>query len=137
MLIEDIMQYLDDKGVARYEPDGDGTVFMGEFPASPDHCIVVRSTGGLGSDAKLPYDNPTVQIMVRGRSDPRPPYNKAREVYETIHGLHSLQMGSTWVISIIAVQSEPAEIGKDDNGRYRFSQNYQFEVYNTTEQREG
>ena len=135
-LITQIMQYLDDEGVGTYDSTGTtGSIFAGDFPSSPDHCIVVRGTGGPQGDMKFPYDIPSIQILVRGSSNPIPAYNKALEVYGLLHNFRGdkLVIDGYHIIEITGIQSSPAEIGRDDNGRYRYSQNYHVQLVNQTE----
>ena len=119
-----------------YDETGQANVFVGYLPQRPNRCVAVIPTGGFESDSKLPYDNPSIQILVRGDEDPRWALDTAGAVYSLLQGKRNQDLpDGTRLISLIAIQSGPAHVGKDDNGRFQYAMNYQGEVRNPTSER--
>lgn len=138
MLVEDIAKLLHNKDIGVYDKEGiSGNIFINTMPPKPDDCIAIYQRGGLPSDAKLGYDNPTVQVMLRG-TNPFTPSQLGGEIYSLLHGMggeHIIEDGAL-VIYCHGLQSEVNYIGRDDNNRHEFSLNFQFEIVNKTKHRE-
>ena len=123
-----------------YSETGNANVFVGAMPPSPNRCVTVIPSGGYESDSKLPYDNPTFQIMVRGDEDARWALMMANRVYSLLQGFRNTYLedsDDTWLVSVIAQQSGPAHLGDDDNGRVQYTMNYEAEIRNPTTERPG
>lgn len=133
MIVHEMAQYLDDQGLVTYDPTGaagGGNVFVPSYvgiQGAPDAAILIRPTGGLRSDSKRIYDDPTVQIIVRSTTDPMPGMTLAQAIYDALHGFHGgpFVTGGIWVVGCVGLQSAPAYIGVDANGRHEFSLNFQ------------
>lgn len=111
-------------------------VFVGFLPPSPNRVVAVLPSGGLEADSKLPYDSPTIQIIVRGDASPAWALDTWQAVYSYMQGLGSVELpDGIWLVSAIAIQSGPIHIGKDDNGRYQYGMNFYCEHKNPTERR--
>lgn len=139
MLAVELARYLAYQGLVTFDEAGAaGDVFIGRVTSKPDEAVFLFPTGGFGSDPKLGYDLPTVQVRVRGRKDdPVGPYERARALYDVLHGLHDVELpGGTWLVLCQAVQSDPASLGQDGNGRYEYTQNYLLDVRAPTRHRE-
>lgn len=112
-------------------------VFIGHLPEAPDEAIVLRQSSGLPSSAKIGYDGPTIQVVVRGTTNPLVGDALGREVYGKIHGLTSTTLpDSTRLILARGLQSGPTDIGPDENGRYRYGMNFAITVRSQTDHRE-
>ena len=125
-------------GVAglNYEDGAGGNVFVGFLPAMPHRVVSVFPTGGYDADSKLPYDNPTVQLIVRGDEDPRWALEMWDLVYARLQGMRNVTLpNGLYVISFLAQQSGPVHIGKDDNGRFQYGLNLIAEILNPTAER--
>ncbi len=141
MAVIGIAQYLAEKGlVTMTGPNRD--VDFGAMPDGagvPDEMVVLTPYGGPSADPKLGYDTPTFQVRVRGprTGDAITPYNKAKAIYDVLHGLTNVELpDGTWVVSLIGLQSHPVWLERDENRRVHFVQNYQLEVRSVTEHRE-
>lgn len=124
MITAEVAQYLDDNSFGTYDPAGiTGNIFLEVTPATPDICISVYTTPGQPPDIKTNLKRPSVQIQVRGDGDPRTAYDIAKAILDSIHGLHNTTLvdGGTRIMLISARDSEPGNLGRDDNGRFTFS----------------
>lgn len=130
MLVDALADYLEDEAHGTVATD----IFVGFLPSSPDTLTVVYSTGGPPPDARLGYDNPTFQVRTRG-PNPRAAYDRAAAAYALLHGLHDITLGSTLLIDCIALQSSPVSIGRDEDGRFEYTQNYRARIRNPTDHR--
>ena len=131
MIQDEVAKFLDAAGLVTYVPnDTGGDCFVDRLPDEPDAAVMIRGTGGPEGDLKFAYDNPTFQVWVRDPAGRLTAYNRARSIYEALHGLWSVELtpGGTWVVSCRGIQSEPAPMGQDANGREEFSLNFQMEV---------
>jgi hypothetical protein len=100
-----------------YETASGGNVFNGFEPPRPDRIVAVLPSGGYDADTKLAYD-------------------MWDAVYDKLHGFRNKTLvNGIYVVSIIAIQSGPIHIGKDDNGRLRYGMNLQTEIRNPTQER--
>jgi hypothetical protein len=120
-----------------YETASGGNVFNGFEPPRPDRIVAVLPSGGYDADTKLAYDTPSVQIIVRSdASSPLWALDMWDAVYDKLHGFRNKTLvNGIYVVSIIAIQSGPIHIGKDDNGRLRYGMNLQTEIRNPTQER--
>lgn len=132
MLEIQLAYYLDDEEVLDFNETGtSGDTFINILPSSPDDAIGIFSEGGPDPSPKFIEDQRDIQFMVRGTQDPRPAFNTAQDIYDTLHGKSQFTTSdSTQVIGIQGVQSGPIHIGRDDNGRHRYSLNFRVEFEN-------
>lgn len=127
--------YLDAQGLVVYEPAGvTGDCFIDALPSSPEAAVMVKATGGLALEdgAWNPWDEPTVQVLVRSPGL-RAGAERARAIYAALQGLHNTTLDpagadAVYLITATAIQSAPAHIGRDENGRHLFSQNFALHV---------
>lgn len=138
MLAGEVARYLAGRGLVSFdETAADGDCFIGVLPSAPDEVVALIPTGGLAADVKLGYDTPTLQVLVRGTSDPRPAANRAQAIYSALHGLHGVSLpGGTYVVGCWGIQSAPTHIGRDENGRHELSLNVRLEVRSRTVHRD-
>lgn len=137
MLVQ-IAKYLDSKGVGVFDEVGtNGTIYISFIPQMPDAVIGIFSTGGAIADGKIPYDLPTVQIIVRD-TNPAAGFEKGKEIYNLLHGFHHdyFIAGGNWVLNCRGIQSQPIHIGRDENERHEYSLNFELEIENHTINRE-
>jgi len=133
MLVVEMAKYLAEIGLGKLDETGaNGNIFVGVLPESPDECISLYPTGGQYSPTGEPYDDPTVQIIVRGGQDPRTPAELAQSIYDALHGFRggSFVDGGAYIVSCRGLQSAPAHIGRDENRRHEYSVNFQLRVFN-------
>lgn len=135
----EIAEYLDAKGLVNFDPEGiTGDTFIDLMPDSPDEAVAILTGAARGGDVKYGYDQPGVQIIVRGGRDPRPVKQKAQDIYDELNGFTNGTFinGGTWVVSCYAAQSGPVRLGLDENNRFEYSLNFDLEIRNSTKFRE-
>lgn len=142
MLAAALAKHLDGLGIVTFDPTGRaGDCFVATMPAGPDEAVAVMPQPGLPQLTRSPHDLPGVQFLVRGPAhDPRPPYARARAIYEalTCLDLVTLDEGGVdevYLVSLTAAQSEPVPIGQDDNHRHEWSVNFLARTYAPTAHR--
>lgn len=111
-------------------------VFEGFLPSTPNRCVAVLPSGGFEADAGLPYDRPSIQIIVRGDDDPVWALDMWNEVYSALQSLRNVTLpDGTYLVSCQSIQSGPIHIGKDNSGRYQYGVNFETEIRNPTIER--
>lgn len=106
----------------------DVNVFEEEMPTEPDTAVALYSTGGFEADSKLPFDSPTVQVVVRAGQNPQTAIDLWWAIYDYLHALRYTTLpDGTFLAWAIAQQSSPIRLGTDDNGRHRFAMNLRCE----------
>lgn len=135
-LPDGLAQYLAVRGHGTYDPTGTtGDMFVEAMPSTPDTCVVLTQYGGPESDSLLPYDEPRVQVRVRGTTDPRVSRARAEAIRSELHGLTAVTLpDGTELISAIAMQPV-ASLGVDDNRRHEHVVNFRTEIRNPTAHR--
>lgn len=127
MLGEQVAQYLHVAGVGVFDASGvAGTIYVDLLPASPDVCIAILERGGQQASAANPWDYPSIQVIVRGTTDPRTGRDLSERVFDALHGFHEgpLVDGGDYVVSLQCNTSGPDPLGPDGNGRLKYSLNF-------------
>lgn len=132
MLTRAIAKHLDTLGIVSYSDTAvRGTnCFVQHMPDEPDAAVAIMATGGNALGSRLAYDEPNVQILVRGAAhDHATPYGTARSIFSALHclDLTVLDVGGVdevFVQSITALQSDPIPLGVDANERQEWSLNF-------------
>lgn len=134
MLVAEIGQCFEDQLFGTFDATGvTGTIFCEVLPPTPDECIMIRATGGSESDLKLPYDEQTVQVLVRGLETALLATQVlAQGIYDLMHGYAGAAFvsGGLWIVLCAGQQGGPVYIGQDDNGRHEYSLNFRLTVKN-------
>jgi hypothetical protein len=104
-------------------PAASGYQVFREFMPDENNCIAVFSTGGFPGDYWLKYDNPTYQVRVRN-TVPTTAADTANSLYNELNGLHTLTMSGIFVSKIVAMQSGPINIGRDEDKRQEYTLNF-------------
>lgn len=130
-VLEEFAALLQELGLGSYRPTGGGTIFLAAAPPSPDAVLVLTRAAGADADPKLPYDEPTVQVRVRGGgNDPAGPEAAAQAVYDALHGLGNRALpGGTWLVLGIATDGGPVYAGRDDNARDLWDVKFRMELH--------
>ena len=137
MISRALAKYLDAESLATYRPEGGGDCFPErDFPDDPDEAVRIISTGGNPTTAAATwgYDEPTVQLLVRGEvDDPEGPLLRAEALYAALQGLRYATLDSggedeVFVVVTSSPQTAPVNIGTDERSRYRFSLNFALHV---------
>ena len=128
-LLDGLARHLQNNGLGTYQPNGvGGDIFIESLPSTPDVCTVLTLYGGPEPDARLPYDEPRLQVRCRGTQDPRISRARAQAVYELLQGARRLTLpDGTYVVLVRALQSRPASMGQDEQRRHEHSINFQLD----------
>lgn len=139
MLLVEIAKFLHSRGLVTFDETGiSGDCFISVLPSAPDEVVALYPTGGIEGDAKLGYDSPGVQIIVRGSKNPIPALSRAQAIYNALHGFGSGMFvpGGTWIVSCFGTQSGPIYLDRDQNERHEYALNFDIEIRNKNEHRE-
>lgn len=145
MIAVAMAKYLDAQGLLSYEPaSATGDTFIGHLPSSPDVAVMVMPYDAepLPERGSLPWDEPILQLMVRGApDDPITPYATARALYEALQGLRYTTFDEggddqIFVVSARCLQSDAFHLDVDENRRHRYVVNVAVHVRAATAHRE-
>jgi hypothetical protein len=137
-LIDGVAQYLNGLGLVTYDPTGvTGDCFAESMPPTPDTAVVLTLyDDSTEPDSKLPYDEPRMQVKVRGGPDPRTSRTLCKQIRDVLHGLGPVTLpDGTELILSVCLQSAPASLGVDDNRRHAHVCNFRLEIVNRTTHR--
>ncbi|MFI8360709.1 minor capsid protein [Streptomyces sp. NPDC085612] len=137
-LLDGIARYLAERGHGTYGPDVVGaTICLEQMPSQPDELVVltVYDGGAAESDSLLGYDEPRMQIRVRGTTDPRVSRTRALAIYSELHGLGPVTLpDGTHLILCVALQPV-FSMGVDENRRHEHAFNARLEHRSITAHR--
>lgn len=136
-LLEGLALHLESEGLVTYQADAvGGDLFFDAMPSEPDECVVLTGYGGPESDSKTPYDEPRVQVRVRGTADPRVSRQRCEAIRSELHGLGPVTLpDGTRLILCVAMQASPQSMGRDDAGRFEHVVNVRCEIRQPTAHR--
>lgn len=129
-MINELRQYLIDSGIT-------ATIYIGFLPATPDYAVALFETPGMPPDPAYQYSSMGVQVHTRALE-----YMDARDlsysVYTLLQSFASSTLAKTLngitVTQILAVQN-PYSLGRDDQNRPQFVQNFLIEYEETLDNR--
>lgn len=102
---------------------------VGTMPNSPDQVILCNQVGGRDPFPHLSYNEPSVQVFVRGaRSGYVAARSKIGDVVTALLGLSSYVHSSGDIYRSCNQLGDIAYLGQDDNTRPMFSANFWFIV---------
>lgn len=134
-LLDGLARYLQERGLVTYDPSGvSGDCFIEIMPSSPDEAVALTIYDDrVESDSLLPYDEPKVQVRVRGTTDPRVSRHRCAAIRSHLHGLGPVVLpdGTNLILSV-AIQAAAASIGADENRRHEHVCNFRMEVRQTS-----
>lgn len=135
-LLDGIARHLHGLGLVDYQPAGNaGDCYLETMPSTPDEVVVLTLYGGGEADSRLPYDEPRLQVRVRGTAVRKVSYDRAQLIYDELTGLGPVTLpDGTRLLLAYALQT-PASMGLDSNGRHEHTTNYQLEVVAATAHR--
>ncbi|MFC8432257.1 minor capsid protein [Streptomyces sp. NPDC057253] len=137
-LLDGLARHLQAKSLVSYKPtSADGDCFLENMPPSPDVAIVLTIyDDGRESDSLLGYDEPRVQVRVRGTQDPRVSRQMCQAIRSELHGLGPVTLpDGTELILSVALQNAAASLGADELGRHEHVANFRMEHRAVTEHR--
>lgn len=139
MLALAVARYLDSLDmVILNEGDTGGDCFVGAMPNDPDIAVSIVPTGGRQQPTTNPTNLPLIQIRARGvKHDPVAPFERAQAITDALACLDGTHLDpdgpdEVWVIGVDPIQSEPAPLGADENGRHEYVVNFEFRTHHPT-----
>lgn len=136
LLPEAIAQHLEDNGMGAYHisgpvfENGDWAIVLEGMPPDPPLIVCVTQYEGVEADSKLPWDEPRIQIRVRGDRNPLTSRNKAQLIYDLLNGLGPETLSTVRLQLIIGLGSGPSSLGQDQNMRFEHVCNFEVTMYN-------
>jgi hypothetical protein len=137
-ILEEVARLFEELDLGVYRPGGaGGDIFLVAMPDSPDAAVVLSRAAGAESDARLGYDEPVVQIRVRGAAgDAVGPEARAQAIYDAVHGLSGRELpGGTWLVLSVGTQGGPVYAARDANRRDEWTVNVRMELRRPTAHR--
>ncbi|WP_406321050.1 minor capsid protein [Streptomyces sp. NBC_00519] len=124
-----LARYLHAHGLLVYDPTGtSGDTFIETMPPAPDRAVSLALYGAGALDARNGWDERSLQVRVRGTSDPRVSRRRAEGIYDALHGLAGCELpGGIWLV-LAAATAAPAPLGTDTNGRHEHVTNYRLDI---------
>jgi hypothetical protein len=128
-LLDGLAQYLQGLGLLDYDLiGGTGDAFLEAMPAAPDECVVLTLYGGPEPSSLHGYDEPNLQVRVRGGADPRVSRTRALALYDALQGLGPVTLpDGSRLISCFAHQTV-SSMGLDELRRFEHVCNYALTV---------
>lgn len=137
-LLTGIAQHLTARGIVVYDPDGTtGNCFLESLPSRPGTAVVLTIyDAAIEADSKLGYDEPRMQVRVRGGPDPSVSRLLCKAIRDELHGLGPVTLpDGTLLILSIALQAAPASLGVNTNGEHEHIVNLRMEIRDVTTHR--
>lgn len=144
-----VLRHLDTLGLLTYGRAGTDA-FLEDLPDKPVAAVAAFARpGGADTDGGHGYDEPGVQLLVRGdKTNPATPgrarsgYTRAQAIRDALHGLSGVTLAEgtedeVYVVQMLATTSEPVNIGDDPDDRPRWSVTFRSEVFRPTALRPG
>jgi Bacteriophage minor capsid protein len=132
-LVTALASYLQDNGYGIYKPNENFSndeiaIVIDSYIDEPNKLIVVTQYAGSESNSWDDWDEPRVQIKVRGTADPSFSYDTCQAIYKEFHGLGPITLSGIDIQLIVGLNSGASYIGKDDTGRQRHVTNFRVTV---------
>lgn len=137
-LLTGVAQHLTARGIVTYDPDSTtGNTFLESMPSRPGIAVVLTVyDAAIESDSKLGYDEPRLQVRVRGGPDPSVSRLLCKAIRDELHGLGPVTLpDGTLLILSIALQAAPASMGVNANGEHEHICNFRQEIRDVTTHR--
>lgn len=137
-LLDGIARHLAALDLVTYDPAArTGDCFIESLPSRPGLAVVLTIYDDRSEpDSRLPYDEPRMQVRVRGTADPRVSRQRCAAIRSELHGLGPVTLpDGTELILSVALQSAPASMGVDTAGLHEHVANFRMEHVSITAHR--
>lgn len=131
-----LSQFLDDEGLGVYRVPGsvfaadEWAIVLEGMAPTPDKVICVTQYEGIEADSSLPWDEPRVQIRVRGNRDSMTSRDRAQLIYDLLNGLGPQTLSTVHLQLVIGLGSGPSALGQDQNMRFEHVVNFEVTMFN-------
>jgi hypothetical protein len=102
------------------------TIYENYLPAEPDTAVCMYLTPAAPPDPKYPYGQFAFQVRTRAPYQPDAE-SLIRTIFSLLHGkseaTRNIQVSGYFVVDCLA-QQDPYNLGRDDQNRPQFVQNY-------------
>lgn len=116
---EDIKDLLVAQSLGTFQTD----LFIGDFPDTPNACTLILLGVGLNPGLWQEWEQPGVQIMVRGEANGYTTANSSMtDIRDYLHGLQTTINGARY--ALISQLGDILYLGKDESNRPIFSANF-------------
>jgi hypothetical protein len=129
LFASELIDYLTAAGFTAYP---DPNFIPADLPENKLPCLFVFGTGGYAPHEYVPTERPTYQVIVKGKSYKANTANMsateavAKQLVKHLHKRTNYMVGSAYVFSSLAQQSNPIYLGLDNNDRPMYSTNFVF-----------
>jgi len=129
MMLNDIGEYLQEKDVGTLGTD----LFIGYFPETPDHCIVLLETEGEAENCAAGTETPGLQVAARFTDDYGFARGKLKEAHDALKVIGNEESGGLASGIVLngrqyfyaqPVFSGVMQLEDDSMGRKRIAKNY-------------
>ena len=132
-LLDGLATYLAQLELGVYDPTGqaqagDWSIFIEHLPDAPDRAIALTLYTGSAPDGALAYDQPRLQVRVRGTTDPRVSRQRCTAIYGELHGLCTTTLPDGTDLETCFATGTPASMGQDANRRHEHVVNFDLDV---------
>ena len=130
MILKGLAQYLNNEGIGIFDEIGDtSTITLNQIPdvdgLNDDVQIALYDTSigeqPVGVNKMILTVDYGFKILVRGGSDTEPVYNKAKEIYDLLHGLSRTTLPNSDIVNnVISTKGQPEHIGMTEKGQHEY-----------------
>lgn len=135
---EGIAMHLAEQDLVTFDPTGvSGDCFLESMPSTSGVVVVLTVYDDrVEPDSLLPYDEPRLQVRVRGTRDPRVSRRRCAAIRSELHGLGPITLpnGLDLILSV-CLQGAPGAMGVDENARHEHVCNFRMEHVSSTAHR--
>ena len=128
-LVDGLAEQLAADGFGQWSPDspyppGVVGIVVGPLAPDPEHLIGLTTYQGPDTDDLLGYDQPNVQLRVRGDADARTSRLRSHALWERYGGASGWRLpNGLWVVLVTPLQGGPIDAGRNPAGRYEHTVN--------------
>ena len=120
----DIKDILVAAGIGTFAGTSGWGIYVSQEPKNPDSVITIYDSGGVAPNPKWLFDEPTVQIRIRGSEMAYvAAYAKAQAIKDALLGLTPQTVSGTYYVGVQMV-GDINHIGYDDKSRPLFTTNW-------------
>lgn len=118
----DIKTYLESQSIIG---SGTGwTCVLDWMPPEPDQVVVITASGGFAPHRRTDERQPTFQVRARStKTSGQSAKDILESIFSALNGIANQKVNGNYYREILA-QGEQLAMGRDDNNRFEYTQNY-------------